>query len=69
MWEKGQITWENYKNIIRLCRDETKKAMLELNLVREVKENKKDLFKCISGNRKNRENVSPLLNEMGALVT
>ncbi|GAB0208601.1 hypothetical protein GRJ2_003325800 [Grus japonensis] len=34
----------------------------------EVKDNKKGFFKYISSKRKTRENVGPLLNEVGALV-
>jgi len=51
MWKEGQITWEEYKNIVRACRDATRKAKvhLELNLTRDVKDNKKGLFKYIPG--------------------
>ena len=45
------------------------KALLELNLAKEVKDNKKGAFKFVSSKRKTRENVGPLLNEMGALAT
>ncbi|GAB0207863.1 hypothetical protein GRJ2_003252000 [Grus japonensis] len=45
------------------------KAHLELNLARDVKDNKKGFFKYISSKRKTRENVGLLLNEVGALVT
>ena len=45
------------------------KALLELNLVKEVKDKKKDFLKHANSKRKNRENVGPLLNEMGALAT
>lgn len=36
-------TWEEYRNAVRTCRDAVRKAKahLELNLVREVKDNKK----------------------------
>jgi len=44
------------------------KVHLELNLARHVKDNKKS-FKYISSKRKARDNVGPLLNEVGALVT
>ena len=45
------------------------RAHLKLNLVEEVKEKKKGFFKYISSKWKTRENVGPLLNEVGALVT
>jgi len=45
------------------------KVHLELNLANDVKDNKKSFFKCISSKRKSRENVGPLLKEVGVLVT
>ena len=45
------------------------KIHLELNLARDVKNNKKSFFKYISSKRKTRENVGLLLNKVGALVT
>jgi len=70
MWKKGQATWEEYRNIVRVCRDAARKAKvhLELNLARDVKDNKKDLFKYISSKQMTRENVGSLLSEVGALV-
>ena len=41
----------------------------ELNLARDVKNNKKGFFNYISSKRKARDNVGPLLNEAGVLVT
>ncbi|GAB0202578.1 mitochondrial enolase superfamily member 1 [Grus japonensis] len=70
MWKKGLATWEEYRNVVRVCRDATRKAKthLELNLARDVKDNKKGFFKYISSKRKTKENVGLLLNEVGALV-
>ncbi|GAB0179750.1 mitochondrial enolase superfamily member 1 [Grus japonensis] len=70
LWKNGLATWEEYKNIVRACRDATRKAkaQLELKLTEEVKDNKKGFFKYISSKRTTRENVGPLLNEVGALV-
>ncbi|GAB0184844.1 mitochondrial enolase superfamily member 1 [Grus japonensis] len=45
------------------------KTHLKLNLARDVNDNKKSFFKYISSKRKPRENVGPLLNKVGALVT
>ena len=42
---------------------------MKLKLAKEVKENKKGFIKYVSRERKTRENVGPLLNEVGALVT
>jgi len=71
MWKEGQATWEEYKNVVKACRDTTKKAKvhLVLNLAREVKDNKKGFFNYISSKRKTRDDVGPLLNEVGVLVT
>jgi len=57
--------------VVRACRDATRKAKvhLELNLPRDVKDNSKGFFKYISSKRKTRENVGPLLNEVGVLLT
>lgn len=42
MWKKGLSTWEEQRNIVRACRDAKRKtkALLELNLAEEVKDNK-----------------------------
>lgn len=71
MWKRGQATWEEYRDLVRGCREATgkSKAHLELNLARGVKDNKKGCFKHICYRRKTKENVGPLLNEVGALVT
>ena len=45
------------------------KAHLELKLARDVKNDKKGFFNYISSKRKARDNVGPLLNEVGVLVT
>lgn len=70
MWKKGQAMWENYRNVVRVCRDMTRKAKahLELNLAKDIKGKKKSLYKYISSKRKIRENVGLLLNPMGVLV-
>ena len=63
MGEKG--------NFVRVYRDVTWKAKdhLELNLARNIEDYEKGFFKHISSKRKTRENVDPLLNGLGALVT
>jgi len=54
MWKERQVTWEEHRNIARACRDTTRKAKvhLELNLARDVKDNRKGFFKYISRNRR-----------------
>ncbi|GAB0206992.1 mitochondrial enolase superfamily member 1 [Grus japonensis] len=71
MWKKGLATWDEYRDVVRECRDAMRKAKapLKLSLAKDVKDNKKGFFKYMSSKRKTRENVGPLLNEVGALVT
>jgi len=71
MWKDGQATWKEYRNVVRACREATRKAEahLELNLSRDVKDNKKGFINYISSKQKTRENVGLLLNEVSALVT
>lgn len=63
MWEWRLTTWEEYRSIVRAFKDATgkTKAHLELNLMTEIKGNKKGHYNCIR-KRKNRENVDPLVN-------
>jgi len=70
MWKERQAAWEGYRNVVRACRDATRKAKvhLELNLARDVKD-KKGFFNYIHSKRMTRDNVGLLLNEVGALVT
>jgi len=75
-WKKGLPSWEEYRGVVRVCGNATRKAKahLELNLVKETKDNKKDFFyyfffKYVNSKRKSRYNVGPLLNEGSVLVT
>ena len=45
------------------------KALIELNLVRDVKGNKKSFYRHVGDKRKTKENVGPLWKEKGDLVT
>jgi len=71
MWKEGQATGEEYRKVVRACRDAMRKAKihLELNLARDVKNNKKGFLNYISSKGKTGDNVGPLLNKVGALVT
>ncbi|KAJ7415680.1 hypothetical protein BTVI_37667 [Pitangus sulphuratus] len=68
--ENGQTKWEDYRNIIKVCKDATRKAKahLELSLTKDIKDNKKVIYKDIGSKRKIRENVGLQLNHMGALM-
>jgi len=69
MWKEGQATWEEYRNVVKACRDamEKDKVHQELNLARDVKD-KKSFFKYISSKRKTRDNVRLLLNEVVGIM-
>ncbi|KAF4790719.1 hypothetical protein TURU_138206 [Turdus rufiventris] len=71
IWNKGQVMWEDCRNIIRVFRHTMRKdkTHLGLSLARDIKDNKKGFYKYISSKRKIRENVRPLLNQMGVLET
>ncbi|XP_068531176.1 uncharacterized protein [Anas acuta] len=67
MWKKGLSSWEEYRCVWDAMRKA--KVHLEMRLAKEIKDNKKGFFKYVSSKRKTRDNVSPLLNEGGVLVT
>ena len=56
---------------MKLCREKIRKARahLDLNLATKLKENNKYFFKDINSKRRARENLHPLLDAEGNLVT
>jgi len=46
-WKQGCVAWEEYRDVVHMCRDRVRKAkaQIELNLVRDVKNNKKEFYK------------------------
>ncbi|KAK4826428.1 LOW QUALITY PROTEIN: hypothetical protein QYF61_008961 [Mycteria americana] len=68
LWKKGQATQEDYKDVVRLCREKIRraKAWLEINLATAKK---KCFCKYISNKRKAKENLHPLLDMEGNTVT
>ncbi|KAK4830657.1 hypothetical protein QYF61_012537 [Mycteria americana] len=71
LWKKGQATQEDYKDVVRLCREKIRraKAQLELSLATAIKDNKKCFYKCISNKRRAKENPHPLLDVGRNIVT
>lgn len=65
-WKQGQVTWEEYSDTVQACRNADGKAKthLELDLARDVKGDKKGIYRYIS-KRKTRENVDLLMNRLG----
>ncbi|KAK4829113.1 hypothetical protein QYF61_002151 [Mycteria americana] len=70
-WKQGRVTWEEHRDIALLCRDGVRKAKawLEMNLARDAKNNKKGFYRYVSQKRKVKENVPPLMNKNGDLVS
>ncbi|GAB0176173.1 calcium-independent phospholipase A2-gamma [Grus japonensis] len=70
-WKQGQVAWEEYRETVRAARDQVRKAkaLIEISLARDVKDNKKSFSRYVSEKRRTRENVGPLRNETGDLVT
>ncbi|GAB0203579.1 mitochondrial enolase superfamily member 1 [Grus japonensis] len=70
-WKQGQVAWEEYRETIRAARDQVRKAkaLIEISLAREVKDNQKSFYRYVSDKRRMRENMGPLQNETGDLVT
>ena len=54
-----------------MCRDRIRnaKAQRELNLARDVKDNKKGFYRYIGRRRQAKESVPPLINEDGELAS
>ncbi|KFW67405.1 hypothetical protein AS28_01846, partial [Pygoscelis adeliae] len=70
-WKQGQVAWEEHREVVRAGRDQVRKAkaLIELNLARDTKGNKKTFYRYVGDKRKMRDNVGPLHNEMRDLVT
>ena len=60
--EEGCVSWEEYRAVVRVCRDRIRKAkeQMQLNLVRDVKDNKKGFCRYIGSRRQAKESVPPL---------
>ncbi|GAB0206448.1 hypothetical protein GRJ2_003110400 [Grus japonensis] len=70
-WKQGQVAWEEYRETVRAARDQVRKAkaLIEISLARDVKDNKKSFYRYVSDKRRTRENAGPLRNETGDLDT
>ncbi len=64
LWKKGQATQEDYKDVVRLCREKIRraKAQLELNLATVIKDNKNV---SLAKKRRPKENLHPFLDARG----
>ncbi|GAB0204661.1 mitochondrial enolase superfamily member 1 [Grus japonensis] len=70
-WKQGQVAWEEYRETVPAAREQVRKAkaLIEISLARDAKDNKKSFYRYVSDKRRTRENVGPLRNETGDLVT
>jgi len=61
------VTQEEYKGLIRSCREEIRKAkaQLELRLATVVRDNKKCFYKYTNTKKRAKENLHPLLDAGG----
>lgn len=60
-YKQQQMTQDKHRVIIQT------KAHPEVNLVRDIKGNRKDFYRYTGRNMKTRENMGPMLNEEGSL--
>ena len=53
------MSWEEYTAVVHVCRDRIRKAkaQMELNLVRDVKDNKKGFYRYTGRRRQAKESV------------
>ncbi|KFU98828.1 hypothetical protein N340_10187, partial [Tauraco erythrolophus] len=70
-WKQGQVAWEEYRTIVRVTRDQVRKAkaLIELNLARDIKGNKKGFYGYVSDKKRSREDLGPVWKETGDLAT
>lgn len=59
------MTWDKYSDTVQLCRDGVRKAKAcrELDLVRDVKGDRKSIYRYFNSKRKTGENVDLLLKQ------
>ena len=71
LWKKGQATQEEYRDLVRSCREEIRKAkaQLELNLATIVRYNKKCFYKYVNNKKRAKENIYPLFDTEGNIAT
>ena len=61
-WKQGCVSWEDYRGVVRMCRNRIRKAKAQ-NSARDVKNNEKEFYRHIGRRRQIKESVPPLINE------
>ena len=71
LWKQARVTWEEYRDAVQTCRRGIRKAKVqaELNLARDVKNNRKTLYRYIGQKRQAKASVPPLVNIKGELAS
>jgi len=70
-WKQGCIAWEEYRDVVRMCRDKMRKAkaQMELNLARDARNNTKGFYRYIGMRRQMKEGIPPLIKQDGELAS
>uniref|UniRef100_A0A8B9ITC8 Reverse transcriptase domain-containing protein n=1 Tax=Amazona collaria TaxID=241587 RepID=A0A8B9ITC8_9PSIT len=65
------MAWEEYRDVVWEARNQVRKAkaQLELNMARDVMDNRKGFFRYIANKRQTRDTVGPLQKLSGELAT
>ncbi|GAB0202677.1 hypothetical protein GRJ2_002733300 [Grus japonensis] len=55
-WKQGQVAWEEYRENVRAARDQVRKAkaLIEISLARDVKDNKKSFYRYVTDSESHR---------------
>lgn len=59
------VAWEEYRDVVHTCKDKIRKAkvQMELNIARDLKNNKKGFYKYIGRKKQTKDNVPPLISK------
>ena len=70
-WKQGCIAWKEYRVVVCVCRDRIRKAkvQMELNLVTDVKDNKKGFYGYMGRKRLAKECILHLMKGNGELAS
>jgi len=70
LWKRGQVTQEEYKGLVRSCREGIRmaKAQRELRLATVLRDNKKYFYKHVNHKKRAKENLYPSLDARGNMA-
>jgi len=60
-WKQGQVTCQEHRKIVQAASQQVRKAkaLIELNLARDIEGNKKCFLRCVGDKQKTKENMGP----------